>query len=208
MQIAKKHAVAIDYKLTIDDGTVVDFSEKGEPLWYLHGAGNIIPGLEKQLEGLKKGDARKCVVAPEDGYGVYDKTRIHQVPKAQFPQGKYDIGDHIIATAPDGTEVPARITAMDGKTITLDFNHELAGKTLTFEITVNEVREASKDELKHGHVHGPGGHGHHEGHDHEGHDHAGHDHDHDHDHAGHDHDHDHEHGEHTHAHGDDKDHKH
>ena len=163
MQIGKKAAVAIDYKLTIDDGIVVDASEKGEPLWYLHGAGNIIPGLEKQLEGLSKGDSKKVVVSPEDGYGTYDKARIHQVPKSQFPAGqKYDVGDHIIATAPDGTEVPARISAMDGKTITLDFNHELAGKTLTFEITVHEVREATKDELKHGHVHGPGGHHHHD----------------------------------------------
>ncbi len=160
MQVAKKCAVALDYKLTIDDGTVVDFSEKGEPLWYLHGAGNIIPGLEAQLEGLEKGAQKKCVVSPEDGYGTYDKSRVHAVPKSQFPQGKYDVGDHIVATAPDGTEVPARITEMDGKTITLDFNHELAGKTLTFEVTVNDVREATADEMKHGHIHGPGAHSH------------------------------------------------
>ena len=86
MQIAKKCAVAIDYKLTLDDGTVVDASEKGEPLWYLHGAGNIIPGLEKHLEGLTNGDARKVTVSPEEGYGTYDAARIHSVPKAQFPQ--------------------------------------------------------------------------------------------------------------------------
>jgi FKBP-type peptidyl-prolyl cis-trans isomerase SlyD len=160
MQIGKKCAVAVDYKLTIDDGIVVDSSEKGDPLWYLHGAGNIIPGLEKQLEGLQKGDKKTCVVAPEEGYGVYDKSRVHAVPKGQFPDGTYSIGDQIVATAPDGTEVPARITAMDAKSYTLDFNHELAGKTLTFEITVAEVRDATKDELKHGHVHGPGGHHH------------------------------------------------
>ena len=160
MQIAKKCAVAIDYKLTIDDGIVVDASDKGEPLWYLHGAGNIIPGLEKQLEGLSPGDSKKVTVSPEEGYGTYDKTRVHPVPQAQFPQGNYTIGDHIIATAPDGTEVPARITAMDAKSITLDFNHELAGKTLTFEVTVSDVRDATKDELKHGHIHGPGGHHH------------------------------------------------
>jgi FKBP-type peptidyl-prolyl cis-trans isomerase SlyD len=161
MQIAKKCAVAVDYKLTIDDGIVVDKSEKGDPLWYLHGAGNIIPGLEKQLEGLAVGDKKTCVVAPEDGYGTYDKSRIHQVPKTQFPKGDFNIGDHIMASAPDGTEVPARITGSDGKTITLDFNHELAGKTLTFDIVVAEIREATKDELKHGHIHGPGDHHHH-----------------------------------------------
>lgn len=167
MQVAKKCAVALDYKLTIDDGIVVDASEKGEPLWYLHGAGNIIPGLEKQLEGLTTGDKKKVVVTPEDGYGVYDNARIHTVPKSQFPQGSYTVGDHIIATAPDGSEVPARITQMDGKTITLDFNHELSGKTLTFDVTVVEVRDASKDELKHGHVHGPHGHDHGHGHGHD-----------------------------------------
>ena len=160
MQVKKSCAVAIDYKLTIDDGIVVDASEKGEPLWYLHGAGNIIPGLEKHLEGLAKGDSKKVVVPPEEGYGTFEKDRIHSVPKSQFPAGNYTVGEHIVATAPDGTEVPARITATDAKTITLDFNHELAGKTLTFEITVAEVRAATKDELKHGHVHGPGGHHH------------------------------------------------
>lgn len=161
MQVKKSCAVAIDYKLTIDDGIVVDASEKGQPLWYLHGAGNIIPGLEKQLEGLSPGDKKTVVVSPEEGYGTFDAARIHAVPKAQFPQGNYTVGEHIIATAPDGTEVPARITATDAKTITLDFNHELAGKTLTFDITVAEVRAATKDEMKHGHVHGPGGHHHH-----------------------------------------------
>lgn len=160
MQVKKSCAVAIDYKLTIDDGIVVDASEKGQPLWYLHGAGNIIPGLEKQLEGLSVGDKKKVVVPPEEGYGTFDAARIHAVPKAQFPQGSYTVGEHIIATAPDGTEVPARITATDAKTITLDFNHELAGKTLTFDVVVAEVRAATKDEIKHGHIHGPGGHHH------------------------------------------------
>lgn len=161
MQIAKKRAAAIDYKLTIDDGIVVDASEKGQPLWYLHGAGNLIPGLERELEGMQKGDAKKVVVKPEDGYGTYDQQKVHAIPRAQFPAGNYSVGEMVIATAPDGTEVPARITAADTKSITLDFNHELAGKTLTFEIAVQEVREATKDELKHGHVHGPGGHHHH-----------------------------------------------
>jgi FKBP-type peptidyl-prolyl cis-trans isomerase SlyD len=160
MQVAKKCAVAIDYKLTIDDGIVVDASEKGEPLWYLHGFGNIIPGLEKELEGMSPGDRKTVVVSPENGYGSYESSRVHAIPRGQFPPGDYSVGDHIVATAPDGTEVPARISATDGKSITLDFNHELAGKTLTFEVHVAEVREATKDELKHGHVHGPGGHHH------------------------------------------------
>jgi FKBP-type peptidyl-prolyl cis-trans isomerase SlyD len=161
VKIAKKTAVAIDYKLTIDGGIVVDASEKGHPLWYLHGEGNIIPGLERALDGLEPGAQKKVVVAPKDGYGVVDPSRIHQVPKDRFPAGQYNLGDVVTATAPDGSENDARITAMDAKTFTLDFNHELAGKELTFEITVAEVRAATKDELSHGHVHGPGGHHHH-----------------------------------------------
>ncbi len=161
MQIGKKSAVAIDYKLTIDGGFVVDASEKGQPLWYLHGSGNIIPGLERELEGLKAGDKKTVVVKPEEGYGVREDARVHTVPKNKFPPGAYAVGDHVTATAPDGNEMDARITAMDAKTYTLDFNHELAGKVLNFEITVVEVRAASKDEQQHGHVHGPGGHHHH-----------------------------------------------
>jgi FKBP-type peptidyl-prolyl cis-trans isomerase SlyD len=161
MRIAKKHAVALDYKLTIEGGIVVDASEKGHPLWYLHGAGNIIPGLERELEGLAVGDKKTVVVKPEDGYGTYDDKRVHSVPRSQFPNGEYKVGDQIIATAPDGTEVPARVSATDTKNITLDFNHELAGKTLTFDVHVSEIREATKDEVKHGHIHGPGGHHHH-----------------------------------------------
>jgi FKBP-type peptidyl-prolyl cis-trans isomerase SlyD len=161
MQIGKKAAVAIDYKLTIDGGFVVDASEKGQPLWYLHGANNIIPGLESALDGLKAGDQKTVTVSPEEGYGVREDSRVHQVPKNKFPPGSYSVGDHVTATAPDGGEMDARITAMDAKSYTLDFNHELAGKTLTFEITVADVRPATKDELTHGHVHGPGGHHHH-----------------------------------------------
>ncbi len=161
MQIGKKTAVAIDYKLTIDGGFVVDASEKGQPLWYLHGANNIIPGLEKALDGLATGDKKTVVVAPEEGYGVRRDDHVHVVPKNRFPPGNYAVGDHVTATSPDGVEMDARISAMDAKNYTLDFNHELAGKTLTFDITVAEVRAASKEELQHGHVHGPGGHHHH-----------------------------------------------
>ena len=160
MQVGKKSAVAIDYKLTIEGGIVVDASEKGQPLWYLHGASNIIPGLEKAIEGLKVGDKKTVVVDPAEGYGVREASRVHTVAKNKFPTGSYSVGDHVTATAPDGNEMDARITAMDSKTYTLDFNHELAGKTLTFDITVVELRAATKDEMTHGHVHGPGGHHH------------------------------------------------
>jgi FKBP-type peptidyl-prolyl cis-trans isomerase SlyD len=160
VKIAKHRAVAVDYKLTIDGGIVVDASEKGQPLWYLHGANNIIVGLERALDGLAAGDSKVVVVSPADGYGVLDPKKVHNVPKSQFPAGSFQVGDTIVATSPDGQEVPARIVGSDAKSFTVDFNHELAGKELTFNIQVQEVREASKDEIKHGHVHGPGGHHH------------------------------------------------
>jgi FKBP-type peptidyl-prolyl cis-trans isomerase SlyD len=158
MKIENKRAVAIGYKLTIDDGILVDMSEPGQPLWYLHGFGNIIPGLESALEGLEVGDKKTVVVPPDQGYGEYEQTRVHQVPKTQFDAStKFNVGDRVTANAPDGRQMEARVKAISAKEITLDFNHELAGKTLTFEVEVTEVRKAEKAELDHGHIHGPGG---------------------------------------------------
>ena len=161
MKIEKKRAVAIGYKLTIDDGILVDMSEPGQPLWYLHGFGNIIPGLEQALEGLEVGDAKTVVVAPEEGYGTYEQERVHLVPKTQFdPKTVFNVGDRVTANSPDGRQMEARVKAISAKEITLDFNHELAGKTLTFDVEVAEVRKAEKPEIEHGHIHGPGGHHH------------------------------------------------
>lgn len=161
MQIEKHKAVAIDYALTIDDGILVDASEKDAPLWYLHGCGNLIPGLEKELLGMSVSDKKTVVVSPEEGYGVRQEDRIHTVPKGRFPPGTtFALGDQVMARGPDGQEVPARVVGLTAKEVTVDFNHELAGKELTFEVRVAEIREASKEEIDHGHIHGPGGHHH------------------------------------------------
>jgi FKBP-type peptidyl-prolyl cis-trans isomerase SlyD len=161
MQIKKHSAAAIDYQLTIDDGIVVDASEKGDPLWYLHGVGNLIPGLEKELEGMKVGDEKTVVVEPAQGYGVRDDDRVHVVPRQEFPPStSFELGDVVVARGPSGEELEARVTAIDAKNVTVDFNHELAGKTLTFQVKVQEIRPATKEELAHGHVHGPGAHHH------------------------------------------------
>jgi FKBP-type peptidyl-prolyl cis-trans isomerase SlyD len=161
MQIAKHKAVALDYALTIDDGILVDASEKGAPLWYLHGCGNLIPGLENELLGMSTGDKKTVVVTPEEGYGERMDDRIHEVPKERFPEDtSFGLGDQVMARGPDGQEVPARVVGLSSKNVTVDFNHELAGKTLTFEVRISEIREASKEEVEHGHIHGPGGHHH------------------------------------------------
>lgn len=161
MKVERKRAVAIDYKLTIDDGIVVDMSEKGDPLWYLHGFGNLIPGLENELEGMDVGEEKTVVVAPAEGYGERDESKVHVVPKNQFdPTTTFELGDRVTARNPDGHAFEARVKAIGSKDVTLDFNHELAGKTLTFNVKIADVREANKEEIAHGHIHGPGGHHH------------------------------------------------
>ncbi|HEY4612916.1 MAG TPA: peptidylprolyl isomerase, partial [Bacteroidota bacterium] len=134
-----------------------DSSEGQEPLTYLHGAGNIIPGLENTLEGKKIGDAVKVSVAPGEGYGEWDKQKIAEVPKKQFAGvGKLEVGMQFTADSNNGEQI-VTITKIAGDKVTVDANHPLAGKTLNFDVKVVEVRAATAEELSHGHVHGPGG---------------------------------------------------
>lgn len=161
MQVGKDKVVAIDYTLTNNQGQVIDSSQGRDPLAYLHGKGNIIPGLEKQLEGKSVGDNVKAVVKPEEGYGNHDPRMVQQVPKAAF-KGVPEIkpGMQFQAQGPGGQVRLVTVTKVDGDNVTVDANHPLAGQTLNFDVTIKEVRDASAEELSHGHVHGPGGHQH------------------------------------------------
>lgn len=205
MKIQRDSVVAIDYTLKGDDGKVIDKSDKGDPLLYLHGRGQIVPGLERALDGRSVGETLKVSIAPKDGYGERDPKAVVKVSRKELPPGqKPEVGMILEGEDDHGHSSEFVITAVDKDSVTLDGNHPLAGKTLHFEVTIGEVREASKEELAHGHAHGPHGH---EDHDHEGHDHDHHGHDHSH---GHDHDHAHEHGpdcghDHDHAHAHDAD---
>ena len=160
MQIAKNAVALIQYELTDDAGEVIDTSKGGEPLAYLHGAGNLIPGLEKELEGKGGGDAFKVRIAPEDAYGERHDEMIQEAPRSQFPEDA-DIqpGMQFQAQGPEGSMV-VTVVAVEDETVKLDGNHPLAGVHLTFDVTVVEVREATPEELEHSHVHGPGGHDH------------------------------------------------
>ena len=160
MQVAKDAVVSIDYTLTGPDGAVIDSSSGREPLPYLHGAGNIIPGLEKALEGKSVGDNIKVTVPPEEGYGQLDPKAIQAVPKSAF-QGvpEIKIGMQFRSQGQHGMQV-VTVTKIENDTITVDGNHPLAGVTLNFDVTIKEIRAASKEELDHGHVHGAGGHHH------------------------------------------------
>jgi len=142
MQIAQNSVAAFHYTLTDDQGQVIDSSEGREPLTYLHGSGQIVPGLEKQMEGRKSGDKFTADVAPEDGYGV------HHAELMQF-QGR----------GPQG-EINVTVTKVEDDKVFIDGNHPLAGQTLHFAIEVTDVRTATEEELAHGHVHGEGGHHH------------------------------------------------
>jgi FKBP-type peptidyl-prolyl cis-trans isomerase SlyD len=161
MKIAKGNVVGIDYSLHLGDGQVVDASDPGDPLTYLHGEGQIVPGLESALEGLESGAQKQVVVAPAEGYGEHDPRGIQQVPRAAFPPGfEPQVGMELTAEGPNGDPVPFAIREVKPDSITIDLNHPLAGKTLHFDVTVREVRAASAEEIEHGHAHGPDGHGH------------------------------------------------
>ncbi len=160
LKIADNIVVTMDYELKID-GEVVDTSEDGDPIIFLQGAGQIIPGLEKAIYGLTAGDKKSVTVSPEDGYGEIDPDSIVEVPKDEFPEDfPLELGVEITVNTEDEDdesleeEMEATIVAINEDTVTLDFNHPLAGKSLNFDVNILEVREATPEEIEHGHVHG------------------------------------------------------
>ncbi len=159
--VAKDVVVSLAYKLTVD-GEVLDEAGKDDAIQFLHGHRNIIPGLENELTGLKLGDSKKVSVQPEEGYGLTDSEEIEEISLEDFPEGIVpEIGMELEVKDEDGNDLYGRVLAITEDTVTMDFNHPLAGKTLDFEVTVVGLRNATEDELSHGHVHGPDGHHHH-----------------------------------------------
>ncbi|MCC7063820.1 MAG: peptidylprolyl isomerase [Planctomycetes bacterium] len=160
--IADGHVVTIHYRLTLDDGSIADDSFGGDPLTYLHGAHNIVPGLERQLAGKNVGDTLEVVVEAKDGYGEYDPTAEQTVPKTQVPPNvELKVGMSFQTRARTGQQMPVWIRAITGDNVVVSANHPMAGQRLNFKIEVKDVRRATNDEKKHGHAHGPGGHHHH-----------------------------------------------
>jgi FKBP-type peptidyl-prolyl cis-trans isomerase SlyD len=179
--VAPDHIVSIQYVLTDDKGEELDSNQGGEPLGYLHGHSQIVPGLEQALEGKPVGHSAKITVTPEAGYGPHDPERVIKVGRDRF-DFEPETGQVLEASMPKGGSVPFMVVAVDKEQVTLDGNHPLAGKTLHFDIKVLGVRPATAEELEHGHAHDGHGHDHDHGceHDHGcGHDHGhgcGHDH--------------------------------
>lgn len=161
MTISQHKVVSIHYKVAdAASAEVIDSSEGGDPMTYLHGAQNIIPGLEQALEGKGVGDELEVTVAPAEAYGEYSDDRIQQVPIEAFAEMEKIEPGMMVTAQTEGGQVNLVVTEVDETTVTVDANHPLAGKSLSFEVTVESVRDASEEEIAHGHVHGPGGHHH------------------------------------------------
>ncbi|QGM21204.1 peptidylprolyl isomerase [Spiribacter sp. 2438] len=152
MQIAKNAVVAIDYTLRDSDGEVIDASPEGQPLQYVHGAGNIIPGLENALEGKAAGEDVEVTVPPEEAYGDRDDRLQQDVPKSMFEGvDNVETGMRFQAQTQNGTQI-VTVAAVSGDSVTVDANHPLAGQTLNFKVKVSDVREASDQEIENGQV--------------------------------------------------------
>lgn len=154
MQISKHKVAAIHYTLRDDAGNVLDSSQGRDPLYYLHGEGHLIAGMEEGLEGKVKGDKTQIDVAPEKGYGVRNPQLVEEVPIKAFGGQKIEVGMQFETNEGDLITV----THVGPETVTVDANHPLADQNLHFDVEVLDVRDATADELAHGHVHGPGGH--------------------------------------------------
>ncbi len=160
MVIKQDSVVSIHYTLKDDSGNVIDSSASGEPLPYLHGHGNLVPGLERELEGKSTGDKLNVTVAPADGYGEYNKELVQRVPRRALKGiANVRVGMRLHAQTESGPQT-VTVTNITGDMVTLDANHPLAGQNLNFAIEVTDVRDATQEELEHGHVHGPEGHHH------------------------------------------------
>lgn len=148
--------VSMEYKLTAD-GEVLDSSDEAGPLQFLAGYGNIIPGLESEMAGMKIGESKNVTVQPADGYGEFDEEAFTDVPRSEFPADlKLEEGMELHVTDEDGNHQAAYVAEFDDQTVKLDFNHPLAGAVLEFYVKVIALREPTDDELDHGHVHEDG----------------------------------------------------
>lgn len=144
-QIQEGSIVSIEYTLTGDDGKVIDSSVGKEPLTYIHGAGQIVKGLERELNGLKVGDQKKVSIKPEDGYGMPNEKAVQEIPREKLPADalkELKDGQTLVMKAPDGRTIPLKVAKVNEKTVVVDLNHPLAGKTLHFDVKVKDIKAA------------------------------------------------------------------
>jgi FKBP-type peptidyl-prolyl cis-trans isomerase SlyD len=155
-QVHDNSVVTMDYTLEVD-GEVVDSSHASEPIQFIQGQGQIIPGLEQELYGMRSGESKTLVIEPGLGYGEVDQEAFADIPREEFPSDiPLEKGITLQLRDQQGDVLDAFITDVKDDTVRLSFNHPLAGKTLNFQVTVLEVRDATQEELAHGHVHAEG----------------------------------------------------
>jgi len=155
--IGENSVVSVSYKLTNDAGKVLDSSDGSKSMVYLHGAGNIVPGLEKALVGKGEGDSLKVRVEPAEAYGEIIPDGVKTIERSAFEGvDVVEVGMAFEAQAPDGSAQHIMVTKVEGDNVTIDINHPLAGVALNFDIKILSVREATKEELDHGHTHEDG----------------------------------------------------
>ncbi len=155
LKVADNVVVSIAYQLTLDDGDVLDSASASEPLIYLQGAGNIIPGLETELSGLNVGDSKQVTVAPGKAYGEVDPNEFQLVPRTLFPENlELEVGMGLrLVDQSTGQPLEAYVSELHEDKVLLDFNHPLAGETLTFDVEIVALRQATDEEIAHGHAH-------------------------------------------------------
>ena len=154
LPIEKDRVVSIHYTLTNPQGEVLDSSSGRDPLSYLHGTGNIIPGLENALAGRQSGESLQVTVQPEEGYGLTNPDLVQSVPRSAFTGvEQLEVGMSFQAQGPEGRTQHVTITAIAGDEVTVDGNHALAGQILNFDVTIEAVRVATAEEIEHGHAH-------------------------------------------------------
>jgi len=152
--VADDVVVSMEYTLTVN-GELIDSSEETDPLEFLQGHQNIVPGLERELYGMKVGDTKKVTVAPEDAYGSVDKDAFLEISAKEFPEDiPLEVGVELDLRDEDGEILSATIAEIQGDNVILDLNHPLAGETLDFDVKIASLRTATEEELEHGHVHG------------------------------------------------------
>jgi FKBP-type peptidyl-prolyl cis-trans isomerase SlyD len=152
-QVANDVVVTMDYTLTVDE-QIIDSSKENGPIQFLQGSGEIIPGLERQLDGLALGAQQKIMVPAEEGYGAFNEENVIDLPRAEFPENiPLELGVQLKMKDQDGNPLQARIHEIMDDFVKLNFNHPLAGKELQFNVIIVELRVATSEELEHGHVH-------------------------------------------------------
>lgn len=143
-RIREGSLVSFDYTLSDQDGKVLESNKGKEPMSYMHGKGQIIPGLEKELSGMKVGEQKKVQVKPEDGYGPVNPQAFQEVPKEKLPPEALKVGTVLMAQGPQGQGIPARVHEIKGATVIMDFNHPMAGKTLSFDVKITDIKASEK----------------------------------------------------------------